>query len=124
MLLQPWKYQPELEKVGYLYVSCFCVIFTPAGICCTRCKDETSQKLGVVLESSAGKVLLISVFMAVNRSSGVLVVTGDLNAKGKKHWILLTSISDLIYMQVLLSLVISIFALVSFCLNMLPIAVI
>lgn len=88
------------------------MIFTPAGICCARSKDETSQKVGVVLESSAGKVL-ISVFMAVNRSSGVLVMIGDLNAKGKKHWILLTSISDLINIQFLLSLVISIFPLVS-----------
>lgn len=86
-----------------LYVVCFCVIFTPAVVCCTRSQDETSQKVGLVQKSSA----------AVNRSPGVSVMIGDLNVKGKKHWLFLTSISDLIDTQVLLFPLISLFPLLS-----------
>lgn len=34
------------------------MIFTLVVVCCTRSKDETSQKVGLVQEHSAGKVLL------------------------------------------------------------------
>lgn len=44
---------------------------------------------------------LISSLAAVSRSSGVMVIMGDLNAKGQKHWIFLTSISDLTSTQLL-----------------------
>lgn len=68
---------------------------------------------------------LISNLAAVSRSSGVVVIMGDLNAEGWKHWIFLASIFDLVDTQLLLFPVISVFPLVSVSLfNILPVAVI
>lgn len=48
-------------------------------------------------KSSAGKVLLNFSLAGVSRSSGVVVMVGDLNANEKKHSIFLTNISVLTY---------------------------
>lgn len=69
------------------------IFLCSGGLLYTRGKGEISHK---AQGSSAGKVLLNFSLAAVNGSSGVLVMVGDLNATEKKHSVFRTSISVLI----------------------------